>query len=67
MNLHPKYIFDDDGNKTSVVLPIEEFETIKNILENSDEDILDIDLKELQVKSMENTWDNEKDKAWDEL
>ena len=28
MNLHPQYITDEDGNKISVILPIEEFESI---------------------------------------
>ena len=30
MNLHPQYITDENGNKVSVVLPIEEFENIIN-------------------------------------
>ena len=30
MNLHPQYITDEDGNKLSVVLPINEFESIKD-------------------------------------
>ena len=30
MNLHPQYITDENGNKISVVLPIEEFENIIN-------------------------------------
>jgi spore germination protein GerM len=28
INLHPQYIIDENGNKISVVLPIEEFENI---------------------------------------
>ncbi len=28
MNLHPQYITDENGNKLSVVLPINEFENI---------------------------------------
>jgi len=28
MNLHPQYITDENGNKISVILPIEEFENI---------------------------------------
>jgi len=28
MNLHPQYITDEDGNKISVILPINEFENI---------------------------------------
>ncbi len=28
---------------------------------------LQIDLKNLQINSMSKTWDNEEDKAWDEL
>jgi hypothetical protein len=35
INLHPQYITDENGNKISVVLPIEEFESI---LQNEDID-----------------------------
>ncbi len=28
MNLHPQYIIDDSGNRVSVVLPIEEYNTL---------------------------------------
>jgi len=35
MNLHPQYITDENGNKISVVLPIDEFESI---LQNEDID-----------------------------
>ncbi|RLA84479.1 MAG: hypothetical protein DRG78_01350 [Epsilonproteobacteria bacterium] len=28
MNLHPQYITDDSGNRVSVVLPIEEYNTL---------------------------------------
>ena len=35
MNLHPQYITDENGNKISVILPIEEF---KNIIQDNDID-----------------------------
>ena len=68
MNLHPQYITDEDGNKLSVVLPIEEFESI---IKDESNDIkllkVDNDFNALQISSMESTWNNDKDKAWDEL
>ena len=35
MNIHPQYITDENGNRVSVVLPIEEFE---NIIHNNNID-----------------------------
>ena len=67
MNLHPQYIVDENGNKTSVVLSIDEFENIQNNLENIQNTKIDSELKELQVTSMQSTWDNDLDRAWSEL
>ena len=67
MNLHPQYITDDNGTKVSVILPIEEFEDIQNNFEEIVNHDINNDLKELQISSMLNTWDNDKDKEWDEL
>ena len=67
MDLHPQYIIDENGNKTSVVLPIEEFEDIQNMFKVSQRKITNIDLSNLQINSMISTWDNEKDEGWDEL
>ncbi len=39
------------------------FKFIKESFKKSKED----DLKELQISSMQKTWDNEEDKVWDEL
>ena len=66
MNLHPQYITDENGNKTSVILPIEEFDNIQASLR----EIQSIDnnsLITLQIDSMKSTWNNSKDKGWDEL
>lgn len=66
MNLHPQYITDENGNKTSVILPIEEFDNIQASLR----EIQSIDnnsLITLQIDSMKSTWNNNKDKGWDEL
>jgi len=68
MNLHPQYITDENGNKISVVLPIEEF----NIILDDSSDSLQTKLNnnsfaKLQIDSMSSTWDNDKDKVWDEL
>ena len=67
MNLHPQYITDDNGTKVSVILPIKEFEDIQNNFEEIINHDTNNDLKELQISSMFNTWDNDKDKGWDEL
>ncbi len=67
MNLHPQYIVDEKGNKTSVLLPIDEFENIKINLENLESIETKNDLQELQISSMKNTWDNDLDRQWDEL
>jgi hypothetical protein len=67
MDLHPQYIIDDNGNKTSVVLPIDEFESIQTILENAQLNEADVEFKNLQISSMSKTWDNKQDEAWDEL
>ncbi len=40
MKLHPKYIIDSEGNRTSVILPIEEF----NNLIGLKEDLEDVNL-----------------------
>lgn len=37
MTIHPQYITDNDGNKTAVVLPINEFEQILDELEELDD------------------------------
>ncbi len=34
MNLHPQYITDENGQKISVVLPVEEFEQILEDIED---------------------------------
>ena len=67
MHFHPQYITDDNGTKVSVILPIEEFEDIQNNFEEIVNHDINNDLKELQINSMLNTWDNDKDKEWDEL
>ena len=67
MNLHPQYIVDEKGNKTSVLLPIDEFENIKINLKNLESIETKNDLQELQISSMKNTWDNDLDRQWDEL
>ena len=36
INLHPQYITDDKGNKTSVILPIEEYYTLISQSDNQD-------------------------------
>ena len=36
MNLNPQYITDKDGNKISVILPIEEFNSIMDDTEDID-------------------------------
>jgi len=46
MNLHPQYITDENGNKLSVVLPIEEFhnlvkQTVNDDLSRFDSEIQD--------------------------
>ena len=38
----------------------ESFERVKNKTQS-------VDLKELQISSMQKTWDNEEDKVWDAL
>jgi len=47
LNLHPKYIITDRGDKTSVILSIEEFETILEdfqdlivVAERKDEEVI---------------------------
>jgi PHD/YefM family antitoxin component YafN of YafNO toxin-antitoxin module len=40
MNLHPQYITDTNGNKSMVILPVEEFDSIMEELE----DIADVQL-----------------------
>ncbi len=45
MNLHPQYITDDNGNRISVVLPIEEF----NSLVEQNEDMQDLSYLTNQV------------------
>ena len=68
MNLHPQYITDENGNKISVVLPIEEFNIILDDSSGSLQTKLDNNsFAKLQIDSMSSTWDNDKDKAWDEL
>jgi|GEM_PF-5034525 len=66
MNLHPQYITDENGNKTSVILPIEEFDNIQASLRKI-QSIDNNSLITLQIDSMKNTWNNNKDKGWDEL
>ena len=68
MNLHPQYITDDKGNKLSVVLSINEFDNILVNEQNtrSYSNTLNI-FHDLQIDSMSSTWNNDKDKAWDEL
>jgi len=68
MNLHPQYITDENGVKISVVLPIEEFNIILDDSSGSLQTKLDNNsFAKLQIDSMSSTWDNDKDKAWDEL
>ena len=68
MNLHPQYITDENGNKISVVLPIEEFNIILDDSSDSLQTKLDNNsFSKLQINSMSSTWDNDKDRAWDEL
>ena len=37
ITLHPKYIIDNTGKKTAVILPIKEFKNLMEELENLDD------------------------------
>ena len=46
MNLHPQYITDENGNKLSVILPIEEFHNLVEQSVNDDLSCFDSEIED---------------------
>ena len=74
IEIHEKYVVDDKGRKTAVIINIEEFEAIKKAIKYlEDYDCLDInyniakglkDIEEGKVHPIEKLFEEEKNEAY---